>query len=537
VSRWDDLDTRGSWIADFMQYTSHNWFMLAEMRSLTGTNWDQAAKHLAGILSEENAHVALVVPNGDEGRGSLAKAVPTGSHTQVPWRAPVDAAEADRPLEVALGTDRKTLDYTLANGLRVELAPDPRSPIVDARLVFPIGSAHDPADRYGLASAAAWLIDVDGERTYEPRIAAKLNFGTSRGTEIGYHVTERSTAFTSSGMSQWADWHLWYLSWILHQGGFQEKAVANMRKRAQELADEAAKSGEEIDPAELAFGTRLYGKGHPYAMPSPEIGAAFLKIGMRDLVDWKQARYRANGATLVVSGDFDPDQMRRVIDELFGPWGGDAPPPLPEVPEARPAKGPSWLAAVDDDVTQAQLRIGFATRSDAVRDHAARLVIEEMINDGVREVREGMGASYGVYASYVHGARGGALVIRGDLDEANAGDALARILGVLARLRDDGAAQRESFVRARRKALALALARSGGAAAVATQLANLASQNLPPDYVDELAASIAQLTPKHLGKVAAADLAEARMVVMMRGKQAVLDAAFAAVQITPETFR
>ena len=41
------------------------------------------------------------------------------------------------------------------------------------------------------------------------------------------------------------------------------------------------------------------------------------------------------------------------------------------------------------------------------------------------------------------------------------------------------------------------------------------------------------LTPERVAKVAAADLAEARMVVMVRGKEAVLDAAFTALNVTP----
>jgi zinc protease len=537
VARWDDLDTRGSWIADFMQYTDHHWFMLAEMRALTATNWDQAAKDLAGFLDEENAHVAVILPSGETGAGTLAKAVPTGTHTQVPWHAPVDAAEADRALEVALGKPRWRMDYTLSNGLRVELAPDDRSPIVDVRLVFPVGSAHEPADRFGLSTAAAGLVDVDGDRTYDPSVVEKLNFGTSRGTEIGWLVTERATIFSASGMAQWGDWHLWYLSWWLDQGGYQKAAIDRMRQVAQEVADAAAKSDDDVDRAELAFGTRLYGKGHPYATPTPEVGAALLKVGMKDLMGWKKARFRANGATLIVTGDFDPAVMRRAIDELFGPWSSDAPPALPPVPEPRPMKGPSWIAAVDDDVTQAQVRIGFATRSDAIADDAARLVLQEMIQDGIRVVREGMGASYGVYASYESGARGGALVIRGDIDEAKAGEALARILGVVTALRDDAATERESFVRARRKALAHAMARSGGASSIASRLQSLAARQLSPDYDDELAARIAALTPRHLAEVAAADLAAARMVVMVRGKEPVLDAAFAAVKVTPEVIK
>jgi zinc protease len=226
--------------------------------------------------------------------------------------------------------------------------------------------------------------------------------------------------------------------------------------------------------------------------------------------------------------------MKQVVRELFGPWSGSPRAALPPVPPVQPAKGPSWLAAVDDDASQVSITIGYTTRSDAVVDRAAQMVLREMLEDDVRIVREGMGASYGIHVSQLAAAAGGALVVSGDVDQAQAGEALRRILASLATLRGDAPAARAAFVRARRKALALALARRGGAATVSAQLADLAAQGLPPDRASDVARQIAALTPAHLGKVAAADLDETRLVVVVRGPKAAVEATYAALQITPE---
>jgi zinc protease len=532
VARWDDLGSRGGWIADFMQYTQHNRFMLAQLRALDEENWDQVSEILAGLLIAKNSHVALITPSGKKGGHSLRAAVPAGAHQQVPWRAPVDAAEADRPLTIAPAPHASVERYTLDNGLEVELARDPKSPIVDVRLVFPVGSANEPADRYGVATAAAGLLDVDEQRTYERDIVDKLEWGTSRGSNLAWNVTETTTTFSASGLAEWGDWHLWYLSWWLDQGTYTQAQLDRMHRAAKEISSDA--DDDEIDRASLAFGERLYGKGHPYARPAPDVGAAFLRLGARDLTAWKDQHYRASGATLVVSGRFDPAAMKQLVAALFGPWSGAPSPAMSAPPSAHPAKGPSWIGAIDEDRVQARLRIGFATASDPIEDRAARMVLAAMLQDGIREVREGMGASYGVYASYDYGAAGGALEISGDVDEAKVGEALERVLAEITAVRAGGIEQKPAFVRARRKAMATALAWQGGASSVAAQLASRAGARLPPDYDRKLAAQIAALTPAQLARVIAADLSEEHMVVMVRAKASVVDAAFAAVHATPE---
>ena len=49
--------------------------------------------------------------------------------------------------------------YTLDNGLNVALAPPGTMPIVDVRLVFPTGTADDPAGKVGLSQFAANALD------------------------------------------------------------------------------------------------------------------------------------------------------------------------------------------------------------------------------------------------------------------------------------------------------------------------------------------------------------------------------------------
>ena len=530
---WDNLAERGSWLADFMQYTDHNWFMLSELRAAVELRESEVIAGTKDNFARERARIIHLTPRPG-GAGSLTAAVPAGSHDVTPWRAPVDPAEADRPIVGGRGVTSPLAErYQLTNGLNVELAPDAASPILDARLVFPVGRAHEGPDEEQVATAAAALLDHDTEGLYPSHMLPKLRFGVTRGTAMEWDVDETATTFAARGLAMWGDWHLWYLSWLLDQGHYNQDSIDDLHRAAREQAKRSA-DDDDTDPDDVLFLTRLFGAGHPYATPAPDSSAAYLELDADDLQRWRSAHFRAHGATLIVSGRFDVDTMKHEIDELFGPWSGAEPPALPPIPAPRPATGPSWLTDDEPESTQINIWLGFATTSDPIADHAARDVLVAMIDDELRVVREGMGASYGMNAYYATGAAGAALYVSGLVDEELAARVTIRVLAALEGLRTGAGAQREAFVWARRKVLGQALARGGGASAVAARLASDAERALPSDYRERLATQIRELTPAAVAAIAASDLALERMALQLTGRTAAIDAVYAALGVQPE---
>jgi zinc protease len=90
--------------------------------------------------------------------------------------------------------------------------------MIDARIVFPAGSAADPPDRHGVADLTARVIDLDEDRLYTRDEVAVMEWTQSLGTEIWFEVDELSTTFGARGVSTYADWHLWRLFWLLEGG-------------------------------------------------------------------------------------------------------------------------------------------------------------------------------------------------------------------------------------------------------------------------------------------------------------------------------
>jgi len=88
------------------------------------------------------------------------------------------------------------------------------------------------------------------------------------------------------------------------------------------------------------------------------------------------------------------------------------------------------------------------------------------------------------------------------------------------------------FGRARRRALATALADAAGVSAVADELEYVVRQGLPVDYIDQLAVAISKVTPAEVAAVAAADLDRSRRVVSVDASPERLDAVMKEVGAT-----
>lgn len=507
VASYESFETRGAWLADYLTYTQHDGFMMNELNALADTTLPDVERYAKATFVRSKSHVAFIHPSGkpeEAGRPTVA----TGRELDLaPWHAPADPLEAQRPLPAPVQRVSHTLEeLTLDNGLRVLLAPDPTSVLVDVRLVFPYGSAADPPDRRGRASAAAVLLEPDPDRRFHVGDVFMLDWGLSVGTQLDMDVHETSTVFSARGSSNRADWHVWRLLWLIDQCNYLSSSVKEYRTGlVQATADEA-------DPAEAVTRKLLFGAGHPYAIPPPR-GEEWDWLTPSELERYRATHYVPRGATLIISGGFEREAMREHVRALFGPWADEPSEPLVPLPVARPASGPSWVVTRDPSRTQVGLELAFATASDPDRSKAARLVLQEMVRDRLRIVREGMGASYGVEVAYSTGSGGGAFYVQSDLDPVRAAKASSAIVSELESLRTHAGELAEDFVRARRRVLATALAEAAGVTAVSDELEYVVRRGLPVNHIDQLALEISQVSLADVAAVAAADFDPRHRVV------------------------
>jgi zinc protease len=516
---------RATQIADHLQYNGALPLAgLQRLDDLTLTTLRNRAQH---VFDAKRRHVAVVTKGeGPEGAdvGDVTDPDVKPFHVAT-WRSTVDPAEAKRALtyegeRVSTGLRELTLD----NGLRVILASSLTYPMLDARLIFPVGSSSDPAGRQGLAMMAADQLD-HGHDWKAPRqqvdaVVWALDLGTLLETDVGDHTT----MFRARGNAVFADWHLWRLHWLTERGVYDGDSLAAYRRGlAKYDADDF------IDGRRAVLDRFLYGTKHPYAAPADL--EAHKQISVADMEAFRDAHYRAKGATLVVTGQFDAATIEAEIRHLWGAWPAAAPVAAVAIPKAKPAIGPRHVVYVDDEDVPLHVTIGFAAKSDAVQDHASRAILRQMLDGRAAAVRERLGASYGVYASYVGGAGGGGLIVDGRLTKELAGEALTQLLADIAALRDGGEAVDTDFVLARRRVLGRVLADTVDSDSVADDLELSASRDLPLDYTDRLPALVAATTIDDITALLARDLAAQHLIVIVSGPRAAAEAAFTAAGI------
>lgn len=194
------------------------------------------------------------------------------------------------------------------------------------------------------------------------------------------------------------------------------------------------------------------------------------------------------------------------------------------------------MAVEQHDALQVEATLAFPLAPTPGRG-PARQVVARMLEDQLRDVREQLGASYGIHATVLGNAgAGGALVVEGALASNLAGLGATRMLAIIDELRSDPAVVRTAFVRARRAEVAQAQAREAGATAVADAREVAAIAHVAGAVGHAAANAFAHVTLAEVTEVLMHDLDPDRMVVRLEGRAPAVDAAFVALGHEPEWF-
>jgi zinc protease len=516
IRRYEPFAQRAMAAADYMQYTNHKQFMASELLLTDTIDVDQLRTHAARSLRRTSSHIAYITPSNAKNTDTVRVELPNGARAFdiTAWKSPVDPADADVAVELLDQRPRApTRQFTLDNGATVVLASDFDYPVIDVRVVFPAGDDHDPADKTGLAAMTAYLLDDDRTRPYETFDYHTIRSILSMGGSIASRTTDTATVFRNAGLSMYSDALIWQLHWRLESGRYDGDDLDRLKKLAARVgARDSTRAATRFDAALRA---RLYGDKHPYTT-RPDLLEAIAHVSKSDLERFRRDHYRMNGATIIVTGQFDDAVVEAQIRRLYGAWKDDPPDhDTPRLPAPSQTAGPTPVAMVDEDASRPTIMLAFRSEAGFTTDYASRLVVDEMIRQRMVTVRETLGASYGVSVSRVSHAGPGNLRIEGSVDPGRAADALLALRQGLADMRA-GEQLREDFVRARRRVLEQVLASSVDSNAVANELERTARYDLDGDFWETLPARVATLTPAAVERLIAVDLATDREVVVVR---------------------
>lgn len=239
---------------------------------------------------------------------------------------PPDSLADGRP---DLATSYPVERFTLANGLRVVLAPDPSAPVVGVSVVYDVGMRSEPQGRTGFAHLFEHLM-FQGSENLEKLAHFR-------------HVTGSGGTFNGSTHVDYTDYYATTPARALERVLYLEAD----RMRAPVLTEANLRNQIDVVKEEIRVNVlnRPYG-GFPWLRLPPVMFDTFPNAHdgygsfedlesatVADATEFFQTYYAAGNAVLSVAGDLDPDRARTMVERHFGDVPPRPAPPRPDFAE------------------------------------------------------------------------------------------------------------------------------------------------------------------------------------------------------------
>ncbi len=342
------------------------------------------------------------------------------------------------------------------------------------------------------------------------------------GADLGMSAGSDTSAISFAGLSEFAEPLLGMVDELARDAAFPEAEFE--RERRQKLEEVKL---ERTQPGFLA-GERLrkvlFG-AHPYAQvsPSEEQVAAYKRD---DLISVYRDFYTPENGLLLLVGDFQPDAMLKSAEKVFGAWQGKKPVTKSSPAPANPRGRRVYLVHLPGAV-QTQILAGCHA---ITRKHPdwVKLGLTNSLYGGafnsrlVMNIREDKGYTYsprsGVNALREHGYFSVSAAVRNDVVAAS----LTEIFYEMDKLRsvpvpEAELADAQNYLSG---IFSMGLATQNG---LLSQIAVVALNELPDDYLETYRAKVRALTPTDLLETARKYLDSANMQIVVVGDRAQIE--------------
>jgi zinc protease len=323
---------------------------------------------------------------------------------------------------------------TLPNGLQVLFVPYHEQPSVSYRLLVRAGAVQEPADKPGVASFVASMLNQGTTTRTAKDIANTID---SAGGFLNVGSGNELTYVNGAVIKDQMDTALALLADVVERPAFSEDEVALQRRQVLS----ALQVGYD-DPQYLAgavFDRIVFGL-HPYGRPNEGTPASIAQLTRADLGAFHDRWFVPNNALLALVGDLTDDEAFAAAEKAFGSWTRRDVPAftLSDVPPAA-----RRLVIVDrPGSAQTEIRVGHVaiprTHPDYVTfDLAIRILGGEGANRLFGVLRTDRGLTYGASADLHTYKMSGEVVAETDTRSSATAETLRLIVDEFARLQKE----------------------------------------------------------------------------------------------------
>ncbi|GAA4894200.1 pitrilysin family protein [Ferrimonas pelagia] len=285
----------------------------------------------------------------------------------------------------------------LDNGLTVYLMANSKVPLLTATAVVRAGAVNDSEPGTAALTAEGLLL---GTSETDKRALEQTIEGL--GASIQAHSGKEGTQISAKFMSKDLETMLPLLAEVLIQPDFPRDEVEKARQRYLAMLDQQKESPRQV--VNYYFDSLLYGQ-HPYANASVGDADAIAALDAFDLKLFHGSWYQPRNTALILSGDFERDEVLALVQRSFGRWrDGDTPTPPDLTRAVTHADGARVLLVDKPDARETTFLIGGAGIARTDPDYVSLQVINTILggrftswlNDALR-----------VNAGLTYGARSG----------------------------------------------------------------------------------------------------------------------------------
>jgi predicted Zn-dependent peptidase len=401
----------------------------------------------------------------------------------------------------------------LANGLELVLAEARSIPKFHGQLFFRSGNAAALYRGPALADMTATVVRTGTAKRASRQIEEDLR---RIGADLSTSAGQDNGAIAFAGLSEYAEQLLGMVNELAREASFP--AAEFERERRQKLEEVKL---ERTSPGFLAserLRKVLFG-AHPYGQVSAS-EAQVAAYTREDLISVYREFYTPENALLLMVGDFDSQAMVKSAEKVFGAWTGKKPQTKPAAAPPHPHGRRVYLVHVPGAV-QTQILAGCAaitrTHPDWIKVGLTNSLYGGAFNSRlVMNIREDKGYTYSprsaVHPLHEHGYFSVSAAVRNDVVAAS----LTEIFYEMDKLRSlpVPAAELADAQNYLTGVFSMGLATQEG---LLSQLATVALNELPNDYLETYRAKVRALTPEDLLNTARQYLDSANMQIVVVG--------------------
>jgi zinc protease len=439
---------------------------------------------------------------------------------------PQPAADApDRSVRPAVGeapdvTLPQPRTFTLANGMRVVMMEKRDLPLVQVNLIIDAGSVRDPADRDGLASLTAAMLDEGAAGMNALEIADAFEFlGARFGIGAGTHSATMTLRVPTPRLQE----ALRLAADVMLRPEFPERELD--RIRTERLTGLIRRHDDPNSVAGVLLDATLYGAQHAYGRSGAGTEAALRAVSTAELRDFYQRYYRPNNTTAIIVGDLDEATARRLLESAFGGWQRGAVTPL-RVADAPQVRGRTIYIVDRPGSAQSVVRLGRVGVPRSTEDYYALEVMNTILGGSFtsrlnQNLREDKGYSYGASSGFAYMPAAGPWSASSAVQTQSTGPALREFMNELRGMHQplpaDEVERAKNFLAMRYPAGFQSVA------GIAGRLSEVVQYNLPADYFNRYVDNVLAVTKEDVERVARQYLDPDNVAIVVVGDRQVIE--------------